>query len=135
MTKEEIEKRIEKLRAEKERLSLRDSTIEEVLQHLRAKRVKIRTQMAEVVSEIEDLGFQLIVEKKAEERKKKVKSEKEKKAPSVQAQEQTAETVAESVDKEEPTTPEKSATDKFNERYSKAIQNGTAKEQDNSINN
>jgi hypothetical protein len=149
--RDELLNKIKVCEMELEKLSMRECIFIEIISHFRSRMGIFDAKRRKLKENISDLKLQIQAIDKSEEwlekekelrkmekemrgvaigrAKKKLKEEKTRTAqPEVSPTENT-------VSKAETTNPEKSATDKFNEKYSKAIQNGTAKEQDNSINN
>ena len=154
--RDELRNKIKVCEMELEKLSMRECIFIEIISHFRsrmgifdAKRRKLKENISDLKLQIEAIDkSEEWLEKEKELRKmekymrgvaigrakKKLKAQKAKEEETRIAQPQVSPT-ENTISNVEDTSPEKSATDKFNEKYSKVIQNGTAKEQDNSINN
>ena len=149
--RDELRNKIKVCEMELEKLSMRECIFIEIISHFRsrmgifdAKRRKLKENISDLKLQIEAIDkSEEWLEKEKELRKREMemrgvaigrakKKLKEEKTQTAQPEVSPTENI---VSKVEATSPEKSATDKFNEKYSKAIQNGTAKEQDNSNNN
>ena len=142
--RDELRNKIKVCEMELEKVNMRECIFIEIISHFRSRMGTFDAKRRKFKENISDLKLQIQAIDKSEEwlekekelrgvaigrAKKKLKEEK---TQTVQPEVSPTENI---VSKVEATSPEKSATDKFNEKYSKAIQNGAAKEQDNSINN